>query len=367
MIQEKHHTTVHNHYEHQHQQNDVNHLGTDSPYKLEIVWRNVIVMAILHIGALYGAYLMVTAAKYQTVIAWFFMYIFSGMGITAGAHRLWSHRSYKANLGLRALLCILQTMAVENSVYDWCREHRVHHKYSETDADPHNANRGFFFAHIGWLLCRKHPDVQLKGQSVDLSDLWNDPMLRFQHRYYRSMALVFCVIVPTLIPVMFWSETLYNSFFICFIFRYIYTLNSTWLVNSAAHMWGNRPYDITINPRECNIATYITMGEGYHNYHHTFPWDYSASELDWKYNWNFTTFFIDSFARIGWASDRKRVSNDMVTSRVDRTGDKQLTTGHIASHQTDAQFCLSHVTAFCCSMSQLWIPFLIRFLINLVN
>ncbi|XP_054156838.1 acyl-CoA desaturase-like [Oppia nitens] len=368
VLHEKHHPTVHNHHQQQQQQqqNGVNSLGNNT-YKLEIVWRNVFIMSLLHIGALYGAYLMITAAKYQTVIAWFLMYMCSGLGITAGAHRLWSHRSYKANLPLKALLCIFQTMALQNSVYDWCRDHRVHHKYSETDADPHNANRGFFFAHIGWLLCRKHPDVQLKGQSVDMSDLWNDPMLRFQHRNYRPMILVFCVIVPTLIPALFWSETLFNSFYICFMFRYIYTLNSTWLVNSAAHMWGNRPYDVTINPRECGFATFQTMGEGYHNYHHTFPWDYSASELDWQYNWNFTTFFIDSFARIGWASDRKRVSNDVVTSRVDRTGDKQLTTGHIASRQSFLQFCLKHLTATGIGMAHLWIPFIIRFLINLVN
>ncbi|XP_054156835.1 acyl-CoA desaturase 1-like [Oppia nitens] len=363
IVHQKNHPTVHNQ---QQQQNGINSLGNNT-YKLQIVWRNVFIMSLLHIGALYGAYLMVTAAKYQTVIAWFLMVVCSALGLTAGAHRLWSHHSYKANLSLRALLCIFQTLAVENSLYYWCRDHRVHHKYSETDSDPHNASRGFFFSHIGWLLCRRHPDVLRNGQTVDMSDLWNDPMVRFQHRYYRSMALVFGVIVPTLIPIMFWSETLYNSFFVCFIFRYIYTLNNTWLVNSAAHLWGNRPYDVNINPRESNFVNFQTFGEGFHNYHHTFPWDYSASELDWKYNWNFTTFFIDSFARIGWVSDRKRVSHDMVISRVDRTGDLQLTTGHIASRQSFVQFCLKYLTAIGIGMAHLWIPFFIRFIISLVN
>jgi len=69
-------------------------------------------------------------------------------GVTAGAHRLWTHRSYKARLPLRIFLAFANAMATENSIYVWSRDHRVHHKYSETDADPHNANRGFFFAHV---------------------------------------------------------------------------------------------------------------------------------------------------------------------------------------------------------------------------
>lgn len=59
----------------------------------------------------------------------------------------------------------------------------MHHKFSETDADPHNAKRGFFFCHVGWLLCRKHPEVKEKGKSIDLSDLKADPFIRFQKRY----------------------------------------------------------------------------------------------------------------------------------------------------------------------------------------
>ncbi|CAG2104738.1 unnamed protein product, partial [Medioppia subpectinata] len=215
------------------------------------------------------------------------------MGVTAGAHRLWAHRSYKATLPLRILLCFLNTMAVQNDLYDWCRDHRVHHKFSETDADPHNASRGFFFSHMGWLLCKKHPEVITKGQTVDLNDLLADPVVRFQRKHYRTLVVVVALIIPALIPYMCWSETLFNSFFICVLFRYCYILNSTWLVNSAAHMWGQKPYDLTINPRENSFVAFQSYGEGYHNYHHTFPWDYSASELDWKYNWNFSTLFID--------------------------------------------------------------------------
>jgi stearoyl-CoA desaturase (delta-9 desaturase) len=79
---------------------------------------------------------------------------------------------------------IMQTLALQNDIYEWCRDHRVHHKFSETDADPHNSRRGFFFAHMGWLLVKKHPEVKEKGKTVDMSDVWADPIVRFQRRFY---------------------------------------------------------------------------------------------------------------------------------------------------------------------------------------
>ena len=71
---------------------------------------------------------------------------------------------------------------MQNSILVWARDHRAHHKYSESDADPHNVNRGFFFAHIGWLLVRKHPDVIKKGKGLDLKDLYADPVVVYQYR-----------------------------------------------------------------------------------------------------------------------------------------------------------------------------------------
>ena len=73
-------------------------------------------------------------------------------------------------------------MILQNDVIEWSRDHRAHHKYSETSADPHNANYGFFFAHMGWLLVRKHPDVKSKGKILDMSDLEEDKVLQFQRR-----------------------------------------------------------------------------------------------------------------------------------------------------------------------------------------
>lgn len=171
------------------------------------------------------------------------LYTLSGLGITAGAHRLWAHRSYKAKWPLRVILMLFNTIAFQDCAMHWARDHRVHHKYSETDADPHNATRGFFFSHIGWLLSRKHPEVISKGKQLDISDLRADPVLQFQKKYYMSLMPVLCFVLPTIIPVYCWGESWKNAWFVATMFRYTFILNVTWLVNSAAHKWGDKPYD----------------------------------------------------------------------------------------------------------------------------
>ncbi|XP_065209499.1 acyl-CoA Delta-9 desaturase-like [Planococcus citri] len=289
-------------------------------YKIQLVWESIIFYPYIHLAALYGAYLALTSAKLSTNIWAFLLYFASGFGVTAGAHRLWTHRSYKAKWPLRVILIIFNSIAFQHNVYNWSRDHRVHHKYTETNADPHNAKRGFFFSHIGWLLCRKHPDVIEKGKEIDLSDLEEDPIVVFQKKYYSIMMPLLCFIIPTVVPVYFWGESWSNAWHIAAIFRYTFFLNITWLVNSAAHMWGDKPYDRYINPCENKGVAFATLGEGWHNYHHVFPWDYKTAELG-DYSLNPTTAFIDFFTKIGWAYDLKTVSAEMVKKRVERTGD----------------------------------------------
>ena len=163
---------------------------------------------------------------------------------------------------LKVILAIFETMALQNDIYEWCRDHRVHHKYSETDADPHNSNRGFFFAHMGWLLCRKHPEVKIKGSAIDLSDIWSDPIVRFQRRFYIPLVILIWGVIPTYIPHLLWQESLWNSFFTCVTLRYTFVLHNAWLVNSAAHFYGSRPYDTSIEPRDNRAVQYLAHGEG---------------------------------------------------------------------------------------------------------
>lgn len=287
--------------------------------RVQIVWRNVFIFLYLHAAALYGAYLMFFRANLMTGVWAFLLYILSGWGITAGAHRLWAHRSYKARFPARLFLAFCNSLAFQNSIYEWARDHRVHHKFSETDADPHNATRGFFFAHMGWLLCKKHPDVKEKGKVVDMSDLLEDPIVRIQKKFYLQSVIVVCFIFPMMVPHYFWGETYWNAFFVASILRYCWTLHCTWLVNSAAHLWGDRPYDEKINPSENPSVILLSLGEGYHNYHHTFPWDYATSEWGWRYN--STTFLINTWAKLGLAYNLKKVPQKVVNGRRANKGD----------------------------------------------
>uniref|UniRef100_H2LR94 stearoyl-CoA 9-desaturase n=1 Tax=Oryzias latipes TaxID=8090 RepID=H2LR94_ORYLA len=288
------------------------------------VWRNIILMCLLHLGALYGLVLVPSASP--LTLAWSGVcYFLSALGVTAGAHRLWSHKTYKASFPLRVFLALSNSMAFQNDIFEWARDHRVHHKYSETDADPHNATRGFFFSHIGWLLVRKHPDVIEKGKKLELSDLKADSVVMFQRQHYKLSVVLLCFLVPMLVPWYFWGESLVVGYFVPGLLRYALVLNATWLVNSAAHMWGNRPYDKTINPRENIFVALSAIGEGFHNYHHTFPFDYATSEFGCKLN--LTTAFIDLMCFLGLATDCKSVSKEMITARVKRTGDSSYKSG----------------------------------------
>uniref|UniRef100_A0A1Y1MPN0 Fatty acid desaturase domain-containing protein n=1 Tax=Photinus pyralis TaxID=7054 RepID=A0A1Y1MPN0_PHOPY len=291
-----------------------------------IKWPDLIAQLFIHGGCIYGVVLMFSSAKLLTSLFVFVTIYTSGFGITAGVHRLWSHKAYKAKWPLRLILVFLFTITGQKHIYAWALDHRVHHKYSETTSDPHNAKRGFFFSHVGWLVLTPHPDVVKKRKIIDMSDLEADPIVMWQKRYYPILFLLLTVGLPVAIPVYFWEETIWNSFWICFNTRFCITLNIAFCVNSLAHMWGYKPYDKDINPVENMIVSIAALGEGWHNYHHVFPWDYKTGEFGSRLN--LSTQFIDFFAKLGWAYDLKYASPEMISRRARKSGDGT----HIETH-----------------------------------
>ncbi|VDN25086.1 unnamed protein product [Gongylonema pulchrum] len=144
-----------------------------------------------------------------------------------------------------------------------------------------------FFAHMGWLLVRKHPEVKRKAY----------------FRHYKKMVLMFWFIVPTFVPMLLWGESFVVAFYTCTLLRYCLALHGTWLINSAAHKYGYRPYNPNISPLAATA-----MGEGGHNYHHTFPQDYRTSE--YVLHLNVTKLFIDFLILLGLAYDMKIVPQE---------------------------------------------------------
>jgi stearoyl-CoA desaturase (delta-9 desaturase) len=202
------------------------------------------------------------------------------------------------------MLC--NSIANQGSIYHWARDHRVHHKYSETDADPHNATRGFFFAHMGWLFVKKHPDVVKAGRELDFSDLLEDSLVVFQKKLDPWFTLYMCFVAPAQVANYFWGEDFWNAFFVAGGLRYVCVLHFTWLVNSAAHLYGDHPYDVLSYPSENPLVSLLSVGEGWHNWHHKYPFDYAASEFGISSQFNPSKLFIDLMACFGLVWDRKR-------------------------------------------------------------
>ncbi|KAB0802193.1 hypothetical protein PPYR_04379 [Photinus pyralis] len=293
-------------------------------YKWVLVPRALFWMLYLHVGGLYGLYLLLFVASPKTLI-WTYLCGYLGqMGTWCGVHRLWSHRSYKAKLPLRIMLMIFFAMSDQGVILNWARDHRGHHKFVDTDADTHNSKRGFFFSHMGWLFIRKHPEVSAKGKLIDMSDIEADTVAVFQRQYYIPLLLFFAFWLPAFVPYYFWNESGWVAWHTATLCRLLCTIHATFFINSAAHMWGTRPYDKTIRPTETLFVSILTNGEGWHNYHHVFPWDYRAAELG-NHVFNHSKMWIDFFSRIGLAYELKTASDAMIRKRVLRTGDGSKT------------------------------------------
>ncbi|XP_067205457.1 acyl-CoA Delta-9 desaturase-like isoform X2 [Linepithema humile] len=212
-------------------------------FETDILWFNVLQLVVLHTIGIYGLLTFDYMKNPMTTLWIIGMYIISNFGAADGAHRFWSHKSFKAKLSLRILLLICFSASAQNALYQWVKYHRMHHKYCDTNADPHNTKRGFFFAHFGWLMMKEHPEYIEKSKKLDLSDIMSDPVVAFDKKYFLPLQLFFGFILPTAMPVYLWNETWGRAIISQVFIRYIITLNTVWTINSIAHAWGTRPYD----------------------------------------------------------------------------------------------------------------------------
>ncbi|CAL1672393.1 unnamed protein product [Lasius platythorax] len=289
-------------------------------FKTDVIWYIALQLALLHGIGIYST-LTFNYLKNPMTTLWIIgMYIISNLGVSAGAHRLWSHKCYKAKVPLRILLLICFSACAQNTICKWVKNHRMHHKYCDTSADPHNTQRGFFYTHIGWVMMKEDPKFTEKSKQLNLSDVMSDPVVVFGEKYFLPLQLFFGFILPTMLPVYLWNETWSRAIISQVFIRYMITLNSVWTINSIAHAWGTRPYNKNIKPADNNFVNYVTVGEGYHNYHHMFPWDYRSAETG-NNRMNYTTFFIDIFAKLGLAYDLRYPSVDLIKNMILKTGD----------------------------------------------
>ncbi|XP_051170614.1 acyl-CoA Delta-9 desaturase-like [Leptopilina boulardi] len=288
-------------------------------WRKNMLWSRFFMYTIWVSIALYGFLTFPYKTHKLTFIWLLIVHVYAAFGTCGGAHRYWAHRSFKANLPLRIFMAFGHYCAGNFSIYDWVKIHRVHHRYTDTDADPHTATRGFVFSHIGWWVQKKHPEFLKRLKECDMSDVKADPVVAFGDRHFGKF-MTLMITLPALVPVYLWGETWYWSIMSQFFMRSMLTVNSIALVNSASHLFGSKPFDSSIMPSENYLVVLFSTGEGWHNYHHTFPWDYRAGGLG-KYDFNLTSFFIKQFGNIGWAYDLKTASDDLIKLTCKNRGD----------------------------------------------
>ena len=229
-----------------------------------------------------------------------------GVTLTAVFHRYYSHRSYKLSRPAEVFFLFFGTIMCQGSVWEWAFDHRLHHKHTETDKDPHAITKGFWHAHVLWIL-RERPELDKQI----IRDLADDPLLRFHHRHYALLMTVSCV--ATSLALGWISGDWLGGFYVGFLVRIFISHHATFCINSLAHYWGTKPFDPNQTAVNNVVCSLITFGEGAHNYHHVFPSDYRIGDA-W-YHWDPGKWLIWSLDKVGLASDLKRASSRAIESR----------------------------------------------------
>ncbi len=278
------------------------------PYA-RVDWANTIFLGILSLLALIAAPIYL----FRHGIDWFlgglflFYVIATGMSITLGYHRLFSHLSFKAKWPVRLFTLVFGSCAFENSVINWASDHRRHHKHTDHDDDPYNIQQGFFWAHMGWILFKVLPEPPLDN----VADLRKDPLVRFQYRTDKWIAVIVGLLLPAALG-YWWNgwEGALGGFLIVGALRVFVVQQCTFFINSLCHTIGRQPYSSKCSARDSTLMAFLTFGEGYHNFHHRFQHDYRNGVKPWEFDP--TKWAIWCLAKLGLVSNMRRVPEHQI-------------------------------------------------------
>lgn len=281
-----------------------------------------------HVLGLYGLRLIVGGlVGWRTALFAFIMWPISGLGVTAGAHRLWTHQSYKASKSMETLLMLMFSTADQGPIEGWALTHAMHHSASDTRWDPHNRTMGFWHAHFGWLFSGQK--FRLSPSEYHRVTRGLGPAVHFHDRHYLWWDPLWSLLFPAVVSSL-WGEA-WAGFFVAGALRWMCVQHITFFVNSVAHgehdegdVYSFDGSASGIGPRVSWIVTLLALGEGWHDYHHLFPWDYAASELNAWDQWNPTKVFIDACHSAGLCSDRRRCSRRLQDLRRTQFLDKAV-------------------------------------------
>ena len=261
---------------------------------------------------------------WHDVVIAFAMYALSGHGITVGFHRLFTHKSFKPNRGVRVALAVAGSLAIQGPVIRWVADHRKHHKFSDRDGDPHSPWRygesipalmkGLAFAHIGWLF-----DAEQTPQRQYAPDLLKDRDIVRVSRAFPVLAAVSLLLPPVVGGL--WSMSWYGAltaFFWGSLVRVALLHHVTWAINSICHAVGQQPF--RSRDRSGNVwwLAIPSMGESWHNLHHADPTCARHGVMRGQ---------LDTSARVIWALEKLGWVSDVRWPVPDRLAGKRMPSG----------------------------------------
>ena len=253
------------------------------------------------------AYLWFYGVDLFQVLMFLSFFIATGLSITLGYHRLFSHVAFQASWPVRLVTLIFGAAAFENSAMHWVSDHRRHHKHVDHEEDPYDISQGFWYAHMGWILFKLDAEAPLDN----IADLRKDRIFMLQDRYYTLIAVGVGLALPTFLGFLHagWLGAL-GGFLLAGVARVTAVQHMTFFINSLCHTIGSQPYSDRCSARDSWIMALFTFGEGYHNYHHEFQHDYRNAVKWWQ--WDPTKWTIWTLSKLGLVHGLRKVPEEKV-------------------------------------------------------
>lgn len=277
--------------------------------KPRIIWLNVMIFTVTFAVAMVGVpyWAFTHGFDTATIVMAIFCFIYCGMSITVGYHRLWSHRTYQAHWLVKIICALGGAFALQNSALHWSSDHRIHHKHvDDNHVDPYSAKRGFWYSHIGWML-REYQQHRYSNYE-NVRDMQKDPIVMWQHNHYLLLTILMNIGVPVIFGLI--NGDIIGSILLVGFMRLVLSHHTTFFINSLAHIWGKQTYTEKNTARDNGILAFLTFGEGYHNFHHLFENDY-RNGIRW---WHFdpTKWVIKGGQYIGLTSNLRVSPEDKI-------------------------------------------------------
>jgi stearoyl-CoA desaturase (delta-9 desaturase) len=232
----------------------------DKTFTRPINWTTTFFMGAFHVGAVIALFMFGWKPFLLSIFLW---WVAGSLGIGMGYHRLLTHRGYKTPKWVEYFLTTCGTLALEGGPIFWVATHRMHHQNTDKEGDPHSPREGGFWSHMGWIMTVKAMHNKLDSLLPYVPDLRKDKFHVWisEWHWVPLTFLGITLLVFGGLPYLMWGIFM----------RTVFGLHSTWLVNSATHMWGSQRFMIGDDSTNSFWVAILTFGEGWHNNHHAVP------------------------------------------------------------------------------------------------